>query len=189
MERQLGVSSDERSETVENIREAQMTARARALSKAKHDVRANESRQQKLRQSLVAISEALGQSPESFLPASVGANSGTNSGNASSSLVNATAAGGLGGLGGGQDGIELHHLPLLQRIAALQSAADAATAVMTVRSTSLENLKEQLLNTMSEMWLDANQLPECLKRVLQVTHPSSAVSVSYNISLSLALNM
>ena len=80
----------------------------------------------------MAISEALGQSPESFLPATVSNNGST-----------ATAAGGAGN-GEEKNGIDLHHLPLLQRCAALQSAADAATAVMTVRSTSLENLKEQV---------------------------------------------
>ena len=82
----------------------------------------------------MAISEALGQSPESFLPATVSSGGSTT-----------TAAGGDGnGDGEEKNGIDLHHLPLLQRCAALQSAADAATAVMTVRSTSLENLKEQV---------------------------------------------
>lgn len=128
------MASDERTETVEHIREAQRTARARSLAQAQHDVRVHESKQQKLRESLVAISEALGQSPQSFLPAT-----------ASSGGSSSTVTGGDGdGDGEEKVGVDLHHLPLLQRCAVLQSAADAATAVMTVRSTSLENLKEQV---------------------------------------------
>ena len=134
------MASDERTETVEHIREAQRTARARALSQAQHDVRAHEARQQKLRQSLVAISEALGQSPASFLPATAGVSSGT----ASAAAASAVAGGGSGGDSEEKNGLVLRHLPLLQRCTALQSAADAATAVMTVRSASLEQLKEQV---------------------------------------------
>ena len=72
-------------------------------------------------------------------------------------------------------------LPTLPRLHALRKAIDSATAVLTVRSSSLEKLRERLIDTMAEMWLDNKDLPECLRRVLGVDFLAASTAANQSI--------
>jgi hypothetical protein len=143
----LGVKPEERSIVVDDIQKVTIKARENALLKAKETLSGSQQKADNLYRNLSVIAVSLGQDVESYFSDVVG-------------LVPSGSSGSI---------LErLNTLPALPRLQALRKAIDSATAVLTVRSSSLEKLRERLIDTMSEMWLDNTDLPECLHRVLGV---------------------
>ena len=143
----LGVKPEERAIIVDDIQKVTIKARENALLKAKETLSGSQQKADTLFRNLSVIAVSLGQDVESYFSDVIG-------------LVPPGSSGSI---------LErLNTLPALPRLQALRKAIDSATAVLTVRSSSLEKLRERLINTMSEMWLDNTDLPECLHRVLGV---------------------
>ena len=143
----LGVKPEERAIVVDDIQKVTIKARENALLKAKETLSGSQQKADKLYKNLSVMAVSLGQDVESYF----------------SDVVGLVPSGSLGSI------LErLNTLPALPRLQALRKAIDSATAVLTVRSSSLEKLRERLIDTMSEMWLDNTDLPECLHRVLGV---------------------
>ena len=143
----LGVKPEERAIVVDDIQKVTIKARENALLKAKETLSGSQQKADNLYRNLSVIAVSLGQDVESYFSDVVG-------------LVPSGSSGSI---------LErLNTLPALPRLQALHKAIDSATAVLTVRSSSLEKLRERLIDTMSEMWLDNTDLPECLHRVLGV---------------------
>ena len=150
----LGVTSEERTQTVNNIQLAGMRARESALIKAENILSRSQNESESLQNKLNLISSSLGQNLESFIGELPGI----------PSLLNITD--------------RLLSMPILHRLTALRDAVDSATAVLTVRASGLEKLKERLLDTMSEMWLDTVEIPECLRNILSVGFKGASVAAS-----------
>ena len=153
----LGVNPDDRAKAVNDIRKAGVRARETALSKATKTLERSHEQTEKLRTSLRIIANALGQEENSF----------------------------FGSLPGMPTVLSipdrLLSLAALPRLTAVRDAVDAATAVMTVRASSLEKLKERLLDVMSEMWLDINELPDCLRNILGVDFQAAAIVANQSL--------
>jgi hypothetical protein len=152
---QLGVPATERGNVALSIRDASVSVRNKAIADAELAVTKSQRQLSKLSSSLVTICEALGQPVDSFFASA--------SASRRSADVNDNV------------NVASPDSPLLRRVDDVRTAADAATASMTVRSSDLEKLKEQLLDVMSEMWLEATELPPCLKCVLQVDFHAASV--------------
>jgi hypothetical protein len=143
----LGVKPEERAIVVDGIQKVTIKARENALVKAKETLSGSQQKADNLYRNLSVIAVSLGQDVESYF----------------SDVIGLAPSGSSGSI------LErLNTLPALPRLQALRKAIDSATAVLTVRSSSLEKLRERLIDTMSEMWLDNMDLPECLHRVLGV---------------------
>jgi hypothetical protein len=149
----LGVNSDERSKAVSDIQKAGLRARENALQTARDKLSYSTEQTRVLERNLTLIAASLGKTIDSFFGDSALAGAGTAS-------------------------EKLQSLPALPRLSALRSAVDSATAVMTVRSSGLEKLKERLLDIIAEMWLDNKDLPQCLQDVVGVDFLAASVAAN-----------
>ena len=152
----LGVEPEERSKAVSDIQKAGLRARENALQTARDKLSSSTEQTRLLEKNLTLIAASLGQTIDFFF--------GENA------LVGASTA--------GSASEKLQSLPALPRLSALRSALDSATAVMTVRSSALEKLKERLLDIIAEMWLDNKELPQCLQDVVGVDFLAASVAAN-----------
>ena len=150
----LGLSSDDRTKTISDIQRAGIRARETALKSARKVLNNSTRQTLRLQKSLTTISAALGQKEESFF-------------NELSGIPSNMAV---------HD--RLLSMSVLSRLSAVRDAVDAATALMTVRASGLEKLKDRLLDIMSEMWLDSNELPECLRNILGLDFNAAAAAAN-----------
>ena len=156
----LGVDPEERAKTVSDIERASFRARDNALSKAQSALSNSHRQTQKLQKEISILATSLGQEVESFFSDGCFPNVPT-------------------GVIGMDE--KLLSLPVLPRMSVLRSAVDSATALMSVRSSGLEKIKERLHDIMSEMWLDNGDLPECLRNVLGVDFLAAAATANQTI--------
>ena len=154
----LGVKPEDRAIVVDDIQKVNVKARENALSKAQETLLNSQQKADNLYRDLTIIAQSLGQDIESYF------NDGMMPAGLSGSIVE-----------------KLSTLPTLPRLHALRKAIDSATAVLTVRSSSLEKLRERLIDTMAEMWLDNKDLPECLRRVLGVDFLAASTAANQSI--------
>jgi hypothetical protein len=152
----LGVNPDDRSKAVSDIQKAGLRARENALQTARDKLSYSTEQTKVLERNLTLIAASLGQTIDSFF--------GDNA------LAGASATGTVSE--------KLQSLPALPRLSALRSAVDSATAVMTVRSSGLEKLRERLLDIIAEMWLDNKELPQCLQDVVGVDFLAASVAAN-----------
>ena len=155
----LGVEPEERTKTVNDIERAGLRARDNALNKAQSALSDSHRQTQKLQKEISVLAASLGQEVESFF--------------SDGCFPSGSAVMGINE--------KLLSLPALPRMSVLRSAVDSATALMSVRSSGLEKLKERLLDIMSEMWLDNAELPECLRNVAGVDFLAAAAAANQTI--------
>ena len=153
----LGLDPDVKAKTVSDIQMAGIKARECAWTSARNTLQRCHDQTEKLQKSLTLIANALGKEESFFFGAFPGIPTALSISD------------------------RLLSLAALPRLAAVRDAVDAATAVMTVRASELEKLKERLLDTMSEMWLDVNELPDCLKNILGVDFHAAAAAANRSI--------
>lgn len=154
----LGVKPEDRAIVVDDIQKVNVKARENALSKAQKTLLNSQQKADNLYRDLTIIAQSLGQDIESYF------NDGMMPSGLSGSILE-----------------RLSTLPTLPRLHALRKAIDSATAVLTVRSSSLEKLRERLIDTMAEMWLDNKDLPECLRRVLGIDFLAASTAANRSI--------
>ena len=154
----LGVKPEERALVVDDIQQVNVKARENALNKAQETLFNSQQKAENLYRDLTVIAQSLGQDIESYFY---------------DSMMPAGLSGSI---------LEkLSILPTLPRLHALRKAIDSATAVLTVRSSSLEKLRERLIDTMAEMWLDNKDLPECLRGVLGIDFLAASTAANQSI--------
>ena len=150
----LGLDPDVKAKTVSDIQMAGIKARESALKNARITLERCHDQTEKLQKSLTLIANALGKEESFFFGAFPGI----------PTIMSISD--------------RLLSMAVLPRLAAVRDAADAATAVITVRASELEKLKERLLDTMSEMWLDVSELPDCLRNILGVDFKAAAAAAN-----------